>query len=91
MAQATIHARLAGAIPVIPGGLGTVDAAFIGMLTAFGRPRMTPWPRTWWRATTYFPPIFIGIVTYLWWKRGLARGTYAKNPDVRPSPAPAGG
>jgi len=26
------------------------------------------------RATTYFPPIFIGIVTYLIWKRGVAEG-----------------
>jgi len=38
--------------------------------------------------------IVIGIVTYLLWKRGLARGTYEKDPDVRPSavpPLPAGG
>jgi hypothetical protein len=26
-----------------------------------------------WRATTYFPPIFIGIVTYLIWRHGLAK------------------
>ena len=85
-------ARLAGAIPVTPGGLGTVDAAFIGMLTAFGATSNDALAADMvWRATTYFPPIFIGIVTYLIWKRGLARGTYAKDPDVRPSPAPAGG
>src|SRR5271165_1043290 len=29
-------ARLAGALPITPGGLGTVDAAFVGALTAFG-------------------------------------------------------
>jgi len=85
-------ARLAGAIPVTPGGLGTVDAAFIGMLTAFGANSNDALAADLvWRATTYFPPIFIGIVTYLLWKRGLARGTYAKDPDVRPTPAPAGG
>lgn len=48
-------ARLAGAIPVTPGGLGTVDAAFIG------------------------------ILTYLIWKRGVAKGRYAKDPDLTSS------
>ena len=88
-------ARLAGAIPVTPGGLGTVDAAFIGMLTAFGASSSDALAADLvWRATTYVPPIVIGIVTYLLWKRGLARGTYEKDPDVRPSgvpPLPAGG
>ena len=85
-------ARLAGAIPVTPGGLGTVDAAFIGMLTAFGATSNDALAADLvWRATTYFPPIFIGIVTYLIWKRGLARGTYAKDPDVTLSAVPADG
>ena len=39
-----------------------------------------------WRATAFFPPIFIGIVTYLIWKRGLAKGTYANDPDVARCP-----
>jgi hypothetical protein len=43
------------------------------------------------RVAFYFPPIFIGLVTYLVWKRGLAKGTYAKDPDVTPSAVPAGG
>jgi uncharacterized protein (TIRG00374 family) len=82
-------ARLAGAIPVTPGGLGTVDAAFIGMLTAFGATSDDALAADLvWRATTYFPPIFIGIVTYLIWKRGLATGRYAKDPDVTPQPVP---
>ena len=85
-------ARLAGAIPVTPGGLGIFDAAFIGMPTAFGTTSNDALAADLvWRATTYFPPIFIGIVTYLVWKRGLARGTYVKDPDVMPSPAAAGG
>jgi uncharacterized protein (TIRG00374 family) len=85
-------ARLAGAIPVTPGGLGTVDAAFIGMLTAFGATSDDALAADLvWRATTYFPPIFIGIVTYLLWKRGVAKGRYAKDPDVRPAAAAAGG
>ena len=85
-------ARLAGAIPVTPGGLGTVDVAFIGMLTAFGATSNDALAADlMWRATTYFPPIFIGLVTYLVWKRGLAKGTYAKDPDVTRSAVPAGG
>src|SRR5262249_27199840 len=75
-------ARLAGAIPVTPGGLGTVDAAFIGMLTAFGATSDDALAADMvWRATTYFPPIVIGIVTYLLWRRGVAKGTYVKDPD----------
>ena len=85
-------ARLAGAIPVTPGGMGAVDAAFIGMLTAFGATSNDALAADMvWRATTYFPPIFIGIVTYLIWKRGLAKGTYANDPDVTLSAVPADG
>jgi uncharacterized membrane protein YbhN (UPF0104 family) len=35
-----------------------------------------------WRVTTYFPPIFGGIITYFIWKRGMAKGVYAKHPDA---------
>ena len=70
-------ARLAGALPVTPGDLGSVDAALTGMLIAFGaRPNQAMAADLMWRATTYFPPIFIGIVTYLIWRHGLAKGTY---------------
>jgi uncharacterized protein (TIRG00374 family) len=75
-------ARLAGAIPITPGGLGTVDAAFIGMLTAFGADSSDALAADMvWRATTYFPPIFIGLGTYAFWKRNDTKGTYAANPD----------
>jgi len=84
-------ARLAGALPITPGGLGSVDAAFTGMLIAFGAVSSRALAADLvWRATTTFPPILIGIVTYLLWKRGLAKGTY-KDPGVRPSPVPADG
>jgi hypothetical protein len=43
-----------------------------------------------WRVTTYFPPIFIGIVTYLIWRRGLAKGTYQDVLDIN-RPTGAGG
>jgi len=84
-------ARLAGALPITPGGLGSVDAAFTGMLIAFGATSSHALAADLvWRATTYFPPILIGIVTYLLWKRGLAKGTY-KDPGARPSPISADG
>ena len=84
-------ARLAGAFPVTPGGLGSVDAAFTGMLIAFGATSSDALAADLvWRAATYFPPIFIGIVTYVLWKRGLAKGSY-KEPDVGPAAVPADG
>jgi uncharacterized protein (TIRG00374 family) len=84
-------ARLAGALPVTPGGLGSVDAAFTGILIAFGaRSSDALAADLVWRATTYFPPIFIGIVTYLIWRRGLAKGTYQDVLDIN-RPTGAGG
>jgi putative heme transporter len=63
-------ARLVGALPVTPGGLGTVDATFTGMLTAFGAksPQALAADLIW-RLTTYFLPILLGIVTYIMWVR----------------------
>jgi putative heme transporter len=85
-------ARLVGALPITPGGLGSVDAAFVGILISFGATASGALAADLvWRAATYFPPIFIGIVTYLAWKRGLAKGTYKNDPDIRPSVVPADG
>lgn len=42
-----------------------------------------------WRATTYVLPIFTGIVTCLFWKRGLPKGTHEKDVDARPPTAPS--
>jgi len=79
-------ARLVGALPITPGGLGSVDAAFTALLISFGATASSALAADIvWRAATYFPPIFIGIVTYLIWKRGLAKGTYKNDPDIRPS------
>jgi len=76
-------ARLAGAIPITPGGLGTVDAAFIGMLTAFGANSSDALAADMvWRATTYFPPILIGLGTYAYWKHNDAKGIYGAHPDT---------
>jgi uncharacterized membrane protein YbhN (UPF0104 family) len=58
--------------------LGVYDAILIGRLTAFGASSDAALAADLvWRATTYFPPILIGLVTYVVWKRGRAKGTYA--------------
>ena len=62
-------ARLAGFIPITPGGLGTVDAALVGLLSAFGMSRDDALAANLlWRAATYFPQIFIGIGTFVLWR-----------------------
>ena len=69
-------ARLAGAVPIAPGGLGTVDAAFVAMMTAFGtNVSHAPAADFVWRLTTYVPPLFLGVVSYLIWIRREERGT----------------
>ena len=63
-------ARLAGAIPITPGGLGTMDAAFISMMVTFGASKTEALTSdVVWRLTTYLLPILSGIVTYLIWFR----------------------
>jgi uncharacterized protein (TIRG00374 family) len=63
-------ARLVGAVPIAPGGLGTVDAAFVAMLTAFGTNASHALAADFlWRLTTYVPPLVLGVVTYLIWIR----------------------
>jgi hypothetical protein len=48
-----------------------VDASFAGMLIASGATASQALAADLvWRATTYLPPIFLGIVTYVLWRRG---------------------
>jgi uncharacterized protein (TIRG00374 family) len=71
-------ARLASAIPITPGGLGTFDAAFIGMMKLFGAsPSQALTADLVWRLTTYFLPILSGTATYLIWFRWHARSVPA--------------
>ena len=71
-------ARLAGAVPITPGGLGTMDAAFISMMATFGASKSQALTAdVVWRLTTYFLPILAGIVTYLIWFRWHARSPAA--------------
>jgi uncharacterized protein (TIRG00374 family) len=62
--------RLGSFIPVTPGGLGTVDAAIAAILVGFGAPESAALAATLvWRVATFFPQIFIGVGTYLFWRR----------------------
>jgi uncharacterized protein (TIRG00374 family) len=61
-------------IPITPGGLGTVDALMIGLLTAMGVSDGDATAATLvWRAASYVPQIIIGIVALVSWYRTAAR------------------
>jgi uncharacterized protein (TIRG00374 family) len=71
-------ARLAGAIPITPGGLGTLDAAFISVMTTFGASSSEALTADLvWRLTTYFLPILCGVLTYVIWIRWRRRSVAA--------------
>jgi uncharacterized protein (TIRG00374 family) len=98
-------ARLAGAIPITPGGLGTLDAAFISLMTAFGASSSRALAADLiWRLTMYFLPIIPGIVTYVLWlhrrdrdvsqappREGLPSTLLGPHADIPAPPAPFGG
>lgn len=76
-------------IPITPGGLGTVDAAMIGLLTTFG---VSDGDATAadlvWRATSYIPQIVIGIVCLvLWYVREGKRLATVSTPTTPAAPA----
>jgi uncharacterized protein (TIRG00374 family) len=67
--------RLGSFVPVTPGGLGTVDAAITAILVAFDTGQSDALAAVLvWRAATYFPQIFIGIGTFLFWRRRKRKG-----------------
>ena len=83
-------ARLAGAIPVTPGGLGTVDAAFVSLMTAFGASSSRALAADLiWRLMVYFLPIIPGIITYVIWLRGHDR--HAQRATCREGRQPSSG
>lgn len=62
-------ARLASFIPITPGGLGTVDAALVALLAAFGMSNSEALAANLlWRAATFIPQVVIGIVTFVIWR-----------------------
>jgi uncharacterized protein (TIRG00374 family) len=56
-------------IPVTVGGLGTVDAALTGLLTAFGATGGQALAvNLVWRAGTFVPQVLTGALMFLWWR-----------------------
>jgi len=76
-------ARLAGFIPVTPGGLGTVDAALVALLAAFGMDQDQALAADLlWRAATFIPQIVIGIITFLVWRVQASRRHTRPTPEA---------
>jgi uncharacterized protein (TIRG00374 family) len=72
-------ARLAGAIPITPGGLGTLDAAFVSVMKTFGASSSEALTADLvWRLTTYFLPILSGTLTYVIWVQWRRRSGGAR-------------
>ncbi len=83
-------ARLAGFIPITPGGLGTVDAALVGLLSAFGMSKDEALAANLlWRAATFIPQVVIGIVTFIIWRVQEGRRHGQDPAPVAPAPSPA--
>ncbi|MGB6058106.1 MAG: YbhN family protein [Microthrixaceae bacterium] len=79
-------ARLAGFIPITPGGLGTVDAGLVSVLVTLGSSRGDALAATLlWRAASWVPQVVIGLITLVLWRlgpRGSGRG--GKGPSEKP-------
>jgi uncharacterized protein (TIRG00374 family) len=61
-------------IPITPGGLGTVDAFMISLLTAMGVSDGDATAATLvWRAASFVPQILIGVLALVTWSRTAAR------------------
>ena len=81
-------ARLAGFIPITPGGLGTVDAALVGLMSSFGMDKDTALAANLlWRAATFIPQVVIGIITFLIWRVQQSRKAGRSGTAVDPAPA----
>lgn len=70
-------------IPVTPGGLGTVDAAMIGLLVSFGASQGDATAADLlWRAVSYVPQIIIGLVCIFYWRVQVRRMKKKEAPDA---------
>ncbi len=70
--------RMASMIPVTPGGLGTVDAALIALLTTFGLTNdQAVASALVWRACSWIPQVCLGVLTFIYWRVAQARVTRA--------------
>ena len=69
-------------IPITPGGLGTVDAAMIALLTSMGVSSGDATAADLvWRAASFVPQIIIGVIALITWSRRAARTLAARQAD----------
>lgn len=65
-------------IPLTPGGLGTVDALMLGILTAAGVSEGDATAATLlWRAASFVPQIIVGVLSLVVWSRYAAKNMIA--------------
>ena len=75
-------------IPITPGGLGTVDAAMIALLTKFGVATGAATAADLvWRAASFVPQIVIGIIALLLWYRKAGERFATTKVDPASEPA----
>ncbi|MGI9197081.1 MAG: lysylphosphatidylglycerol synthase transmembrane domain-containing protein [Candidatus Nanopelagicales bacterium] len=69
-------------IPITPGGVGTVDAFMIAILTAFGvSDGAATAADLVWRAASFVPQILIGVIALITWYRQAGRKFAAAKPE----------
>jgi uncharacterized membrane protein YbhN (UPF0104 family) len=65
-------------VPITAGGLGTIDATLIGLLSAFGASGGEALAADIvWRAATFIPQVATGVLTFVWWRATAGRGRQA--------------
>ncbi|MEO6821061.1 MAG: YbhN family protein [Candidatus Nanopelagicales bacterium] len=70
-------------IPLPPGGLGTVDATMIALLTSMGVSAGNATAADLvWRAASFVPQIIIGVLALVTWSKRAAHTLAAKNPTA---------
>lgn len=70
-------------IPITPGGLGTVDAFMISLMTAMGVPsEYATAADLVWRASSFVPQIIVGVLALVTWSRRAARTFAAAKPST---------
>lgn len=73
-------------IPITPGGLGTVDAVLIGLLTSVGVDSgVATAADLVWRASSYVPQICIGLICIFYWRWDIRK----RGGQAAPAPAAA--
>lgn len=78
-------ARLAGFIPITPGGLGTVDAGLASLLVLFGASHTDALAATLlWRAASWVPQVALGFITLIIWR---VKTAHMKSKPGAPAPS----